>query len=631
MAYFYLILSIVALTIGHYVKMLRWSKFVRIYEQPRKGNLLRSLSVGHILNNFIPYHIGDIFRVVLSGRKMKNGIGFSLATVIVEHYIDVLVVCAIFVGLHFIGFTLPMSTLILYAVILIAIIPLTIVLVKFNRGPKLLLKHFAGIFNERIEFKLLYFFWALISAFRDMYKRLSVWRVALWTIVMWCVYIFSYWCIAESLSLFSGDLYRLRDVFALMFSASSMRSIFAYDFGALMSMQNMVMYSLYLLLPLVIIFVVSYFFSDKQDASDEEPLQLLPQVNEKDRLNFLEAFFTNDGSLKYRAFLEMNKNIVILQDLSAGSNATTMLCMDKERTFYRKYSFGKDSEKLWDQVEWLQSLQDRIQVPTILNAIHREDLCCYDMPYVNSSVGFFQYIHSNPHQASWKLLRTIMDDLNANLYTSQTPVTETMMDAYIERKVKANLNRIYETALYKSLAQYDTLVINGVEYKNLPALASLFEPNHLKIVFKNEVVSPIHGDLTIENIVCVTANDKDGYYLIDPNTGNILDSKLLDYAKLMQSLHGGYEFMMKTKSVKMAGNKIDFPATRSSAYDYLYKELCTYITEHYGEQGLRVVYYHELVHWLRLMPYKIDNDPDRLPMFYAGLVMVMNELKNALD
>ena len=31
------------------------------------------------------------------------------------------------------------------------------------------------------------------------------------------------------------------------------------------------------------------------------------------------------------------------------------------------------------------------------------------------------------------------------------------------------------------------------------------------------------------------------------------------------------------------------------------------------------------------MPYKIDNDPDRLPMFYAGLVMVMNELKNALD
>ena len=628
MAYLYLILSIAALAIGHYVKMQRWSKFIEIYEQPKKGNLLRSLSVGHLLNYFIPYHLGDVFRVVWSGRKMKNGIGFSLATIIVEHFIDVLVVSAIFVFMHFVGVTLPLHTLILYGTIIVCVIPLTIILVKYNKLPKLVLKSFAGVFNEKIELWLLYFFWALISAFRDMYKRISIWRVALWTMLMWCAYIASYWCIAESLSIFSGDLYRLRDVFSLMFSASSMRGVFAYDYGMFISAQNLLLFSVYLLLSLILIFAFSYIYKEKETESKDEFMQLLPQVNERDRLNFLEAFFTNKESFQYRKFLDLNKNIFILQDLSAGSNATTMLCTDGQQTFYRKYTIGADSEKLWQQVEWLQSMKDKIQVPEILNSIHRADVCCYDMPYVNSSVGYFQYIHSNPHETSWKLLQSILDDLNRNLYANSNPATQEVIDQYIEKKINANLNKIYNTSLFKTLSEYDTLVINGIEYKNLSAFASLFELTHLRDVFKNEKLTPIHGDLTVENIVCVLSQGKDdSYYLIDPNTGNILDSKFLDYAKLMQSLHGGYEFMMKTKSVKVDGNRIDFPATRSAAYDYLYSQLCNYIKAHYGEEGLRVVFYHELVHWLRLMPYKINHDADRLPMFYAGLIRVLNEIE----
>ena len=51
--------------------------------------------------------------------------------------------------------------------------------------------------------------------------------------------------------------------------------------------------------------------------------------------------------------------------------------------------------------------------------------------------------------------------------------------------------------------------------------------------------SDIHGDFTIENIVCLkenTVREKD-YYIIDPNTGNIHESPYLDYAKLFQLIH----------------------------------------------------------------------------------------------
>ncbi len=37
---------------------------------------------------------------------------------------------------------------------------------------------------------------------------------------------------------------------------------------------------------------------------------------------------------------------------------------------------------------------------------------------------------------------------------------------------------------------------------------------------------------------------------------------------------------------------------------------------------------HEVIHWLRLMPYKLAKDRKRAPMFYAGLVMVANDVAN---
>ena len=47
----------------------------------------------------------------------------------------------------------------------------------------------------------------------------------------------------------------------------------------------------------------------------------------------------------------------------------------------------------------------------------------------------------------------------------------------------------------------------------------------------------------IENIICTrNADGEDDFYIIDPNTGNVHDSSNLDYGKLLQSIHGGYEF-----------------------------------------------------------------------------------------
>lgn len=112
----------------------------------------------------------------------------------------------------------------------------------------------------------------------------------------------------------------------------------------------------------------------------------------------------------------MNQGITILQDYSAGSNATTMLCMDAEKTFYRKYAFGADGDKLAEQLAWLRTQQDRLPLCDILQSSTEDGCCWYDMVYDPQAVGLFRYLHSNPVEKSTAILREVLDTLEEKLY-----------------------------------------------------------------------------------------------------------------------------------------------------------------------------------------------------------------------
>ena len=124
---------------------------------------------------------------------------------------------------------------------------------------------------------------------------------------------------------------------------------------------------------------------------------------------------------------------------------------------------------------------------------------------------------------------------------------------------------------------------------------------------------------------------EDDFYIIDPNTGNVHDSSNLDYGKLLQSIHGGYEFLMATKNVSIEKNHINFVFTKSEAYTYLYSMLDEYMREHFTKERVKSIYYHEIIHWLRLMPYKIEKNGKRVLLFYAGMLMVMNDVINNFE
>lgn len=254
--------------------------------------------------------------------------------------------------------------------------------------------------------------------------------------------------------------------------------------------------------------------------------------------------------------------------------------------------------------------------------------CYYDMSYYPNAVGLFEYAHSMPVDKSWNVIQNALETLENSIYKIDVrKADKETINNYIRSKVQKNLEKIKNARRIKKLQHYETIFINGIEYKNLGFYEKYLSVEYLSKVFEHDTYAIIHGDLTIENIICIHDEiGNDDFYIIDPNTGNIHNSPNLDYGKLLQSIHGGYEFLMTTKNVKVNENHIDFLFTKSSIYVELHKKLKEYMKNHLGEKRTKSIYFHEIIHWLRLMPYKIEKDEKKALLFYAGMLMVMNDV-----
>lgn len=631
-----LIIAIVLVCLAHFIRTLRWELFVKTYEKPNTKNLLQSLSIGYFINSFIPFKAGDLVRAWISGRKMKNGRGFALATVIVDRYLDILVVGILFA--IFSAFNLDSADSVwFYMFLAVSVLAVTLLVYILRGYVKKILKNIAGIFNAGIEIRLLRFFWSLIWSFKDIFKKISKTRLLLETLGMWILYLASYYCFAAFLS-HQGSNVNWLDVFYMLFTKNSIHvgSLGAITFTQGMMNTQMIWTGIYLFAPIVILFVISLCLKSKDDEmldSEEEYLNLIPQLDENERLNFLETYFSNERREYIESYLKINQNILIIRDYSAGSNATTMLCMNNGKNFFRKYAFGADGDKLYQQIEWLQRFKDIIPLPDIMQYQKQDNFCYYDMPYDSQSVGLFDYAHSMPKENAWKFIKKATECLENSLYkVNQRPADKATIDEYIKSKVNKNLDKIMNAKYLKRLMEYDEIIINGRGFHNLPYYLPYLSEEHLYDIFKNDTYSEIHGDLTIENIICTrNADGDDDFYIIDPNTGNVHDSSNLDYGKLLQSIHGGYEFLMATKNVSIEKNRINFVFTKSEAYTYLYDMLDKYMREHFEEERVKSIYYHEIIHWLRLMPYKIEKNGKRVLLFYAGMLMVMNDVVNNFE
>lgn len=627
----FLTAAIITLSLAHLIKILRWRLFIEIYEEPRNRNLIQALSFGYLINLIFPFRVvGDFFRAIYSGRKMKNSYSLSFSTVIVDRILDIITVGILF----FIFYVFSIynkqieKSFRFYMLFSVLIISIIIFFYFFKRYIKIISLKIASLFNTDIELNILKFMWALIWNFKDIFLKINKLKILIITTLMWLSYTFSYYLFSLFL-LREGYNFKLVDIFFLLFS----KDIFGTDF-LLIEKKVSIFFYIYMIIPIIIMLLISKFFkiktySKKIHREGEDYLNLFPNQDNKEKLEFLRKYFLDKDKSYIDNYLHINQKITIIRDFSAGSNATTMLCMKKDEIFYRKYTF-EDIDKLYEQLKWIiENKKRKLPLPEIIRKEKTSNYCYYDMLYRPSSIPLFEYIHSMPFEDSWKMIENILMKLEEVLYTNNIRKADIEnINKYIDLKVKDNINKIYDSKILKKLMKYDEVIINGRPYKNLSYYLKYFSKEYLYNIFKNDIYSDIHGDLTIENIICNlnVTDSKEKYYIIDPNSGNINDSANLDYAKILQSIHGGYEFMMRTYDVSLEENQINFLFTKSQAYFYLYRKLNEYMNLKFEKEKIKSIYFHEIIHWLRLIPYKLKKDGKRALIFYSGLLMVLDDV-----
>lgn len=629
------LLSIFFMIMGHIFKIKRWGLLISVYEKPVEYNLLNAMTLGHTLNTVFPIRIGDIVRVMWAGKKLKNSYSFSLATVIADLYIDFITVGAIFFfsiisrkGIYYLE-KIPYY----YAFIFIFIIPITFLVIIWKKYIKSFVKKVASIFNERIELSLLYITYLCFTSIKDIFQKINKLKFIFLTFGIWTSYIISYSLFAKFMQK-KGENYSIFDIFSKLFSGASLYNI---------EKKILPYWIIYLLLPLGICLLFSLVLYVLVKKENFYYRQTLPQINSRERLAFLKTYFSNENRENMRAYLEINKDVLIIEDISAGSNASTLIVMKKDGTlFFRKYAFNDDGIKLKKQIEWIEKHFDDIPLPIIVEKEEGYNYVTYDMKNLGNSIGMFKYIHTMPLKESWNILKKALEDIQRLHKRNLRESNEKDIEQYIKSKVIDNLKIILTESKYiKNLEKYKSIFVNGVELPTLRNYDKILNIEYLKSIFNGDKYSDIHGDLTIENIIGILDNNienlvgkkYDEYYFIDPNTGNIHDSPFLDYAKLLQSLHGNYEFLMNVSEIKIEKNYINFMVTESDAYVQLYRKYYSYLKENFSNRNIISIFYHEIIHWLRLLPYKIKKNDKLAVVFYTKLLKIIadvQEIENEL-
>lgn len=608
-------ISIICVVLGHIFKMKRWGLYINVYEQPNERVLLSSLAITQTINVLFPVRIGEIVRVGIIGRRLKNGYALALSTVITDLCVDFVTVSLMMFGLSFIGKGrefLP-SVAKEYEFLFVIFVIILIIAIVFKNAIKHLIRAFASVFNEKIELNILYVTYLSIASLKDIVLKISKGKFILYTFFTWGFYVASYIAFAEFLQ-DMGLNYSTSEVFAFLFSG--------YDKGVFLSAEGK-FWILFLLIPMAICQIISLLL---KDTSKDTYRRVLPQINESDRIAFLKIYYSSENRSFIDAYLEINSDVTVIEDCSAGSEASTLIVMKDENMYYRKYAFNDAAKKLQVQIDWLKSHNDKLKLPVISKEKADENYVSYDMKANPQAVDMFRYIHTMPVDDSWNVIKKVLEDLEKNVFAFAYDNNPEDIYRYIQEKIQKRIDSIISAKYIKDLEKNESILVNGDELPTLRTYSDMLNLEHLFLVFKEDKVADIHGDLTVENIICYM--DKDNYYLIDPNPENIHNTSFIDYAKLLQSLHGEYEFMSMINNVDIKGNRVSYLMTKSQAYTELNSRLNEYIKCNFNKTQVISIYYHEMVNWMRLMEYRIKKNENTAVAYYTGLLKVLKDLRS---
>jgi hydroxymethylpyrimidine pyrophosphatase-like HAD family hydrolase len=228
----------------------------------------------------------------------------------------------------------------------------------------------------------------------------------------------------------------------------------------------------------------------------------------------------------------------LLKTLKGGSFASVFLIKKNKTLVVRKYlEKTKENhihyETLKRQVDDLKRFEYYSPgiVPKILEVYESPDEYYFDMEYLEH----YDELVTFPYETVEQKLPKIIERLKSDIYCYRKKIDgKKWLNDFLQDKIFAKYEMIeaIDTTFYK-LVNNDYIMIND---KKVKGLRYYFKTDKLEIY--PSFVSPIHGDLTLENILYNPITED--YKLIDQSGARYVDPYEFDVAKLLQSLLAKY-------------------------------------------------------------------------------------------
>jgi hypothetical protein len=612
----FFLLASACLFLAHVVRTIRWQLLLPADYSHRRFNLLLGLALGYAVSAVVPWRLGELFRVWFVAKRQDVRFGYVAASVVVERLADALVVAVIATALALFGRDASgLPTLAAVLTVTASLLAAFAVAIKRSTTARRAVWTLASLFNNQIRLAIVDFVW--IFSELTLGATFLRWRFVAITAVMWGSYLVSYLlfsrAIGETLDstihmLFGSPLHpasvgfaQAGDLHLMLFTVLPIVAVLIYG----------LVHEWSAILPLLMMRARRL----NSPAASGATSARVRFKGEEHWEHFLVALFSG-GDRGVSGFgLHGIRDVVVHKLYSGGSEAITALVELDDRLLIRKFADGAPGIRLRVQYDWLlRHAQDPLPLVQVLADHHHEGRYHYDMPLLIPANDLYDVIHTSSPAGSKLLLKNVVDSIAAfHQRHARATSTDDVVAAYLERKAIANAKELLKFA--QKMLPASTYTLNGAAH-SFEDWQRLSDLDWLSAQIRRRETAAIHGDLTIENIIAAPHWPL-GFYIIDPNPENLFDTPLIDYAKLMQSLHLGYEGLNRGTALKVSGTAMTLSFTRSHQYTELHRFYEGLLTQVCGPDFVREVYFHEIVHYLRLTPYKIRQNPSKGLAFFA--------------
>ena len=610
--------ALALLVLGHLVRVFRWSLLLRQIGTPRSSVGFLALSLAFVLNALLPLRLGEVARGVYYASRKRTDLAYVLATIVIERAFDLIAVWLLVVLFASLGVfsDVPVWSWTLGACVTSSAVLATALLVEHSPMFRYLVWQVASVFNARIRLVVLDGAWSLPEILSE--ARAQWRRIVAQSVLMWALYFLSYWLLSRVLTM---DFQRLFNIIHGAPLTPALLSILPE--GAVAA----VVLTAYSFAPFVLVLAYG-FIGDRLGVTVQgamswvsDPLLYIhrrprtrSRFSETEQYSgFLMRRFSGVSDLVSDFETNAIGDAVVQRMFRGGSDALTAMVQVGNELRVRKYAIGDAAGKLQDQCDWLEHHAATLPLVQITHRSEVGSRFLYDMAYSVTSRDLFDTIHSSDLDTSWTILADVLERVAAlHERTASGDAEPDCIARYAAEKVAANLRLI--KAAFPLFFEHRSVSVNGVQV-DCALLERFADPDFLSTRLQDRAVAIIHGDLTIENILADPARPSH-WFLIDPNVGNVFESPLIDYAKLLQSLHLGYESLNRDISCSYGDGVLTFPIARTAQYAMLYDRATAWMRTRLGDERMREVRLHEVIHYFRLTPYKFRKGA------HAGLVFL---------